>query len=194
MKKFLVFGIEILTIGIAVSASTLTVKQGDFSVTNPTDLRSPMVIETVFAPAVDTSLWTKKDGKKPSAWEKGAWFTVSEYHDLGKFTCDGLLLQRDYSRRRNAWDSALEMRVLEHGNQTEVDLHVTVRSPNYIHDKLVTLNFEVLSGNVQWTTSVTVKVKEGSENDDSAKMVLSSAALKTNPAPTLRITMTTMDY
>src|SRR5262245_38955646 len=64
-----------------------------------TDFHSPMVVNTVLA-AADKNYWHTKD-----------WFSVQEYKDLGKFTCDGVSLRSDYKPKKNTWNSGLETAV-----------------------------------------------------------------------------------
>ena len=80
---------------LAVVSLAQTVKQGDPTApaADPNEFHSPMVIETVFAPA-DPSLWKNEEWtpQKPKPWKRGT-FTVPEYHDLGKYSCDGLFFE-----------------------------------------------------------------------------------------------------
>jgi hypothetical protein len=185
------FQVGVAVISIPGFLYSQTVSQG---VANPNQLRSPMVVDTVFAPALDSAVWIKANGKKPAKWNKGDWFTVPEYHDLGNYTCDGVSLRRDYQQRRNTWDSGLEMRMVERNDQTDVTIRVTVTNPKYVHDKMMTLTFEVLEGTTSIKASAAFKVEEEEEGDEKVKIRIPTAALITHPAPTLRITITTMDY
>src|SRR5262245_63879596 len=71
-----------------------TARQGDPNAARTaTEYHSPMILDTVF-PATDSSLWGK-----------GEWFTVDEYHELGRFTCDGVSLKSHYLPSDEHWDS-----------------------------------------------------------------------------------------
>ena len=89
--------IVVLFLGFCLAgvSAAQTVKQGDPNapVADPTEFHSPMVIETVFAPA-DPSLWKSDEWTptKPKPWRSGE-FTTAEYYDLGKYSCDGLSIR-----------------------------------------------------------------------------------------------------
>ena len=65
--------------------------------------QSPMILETIFAPA-DQSLWVSDEWtpSKPKPWKSGD-FTTPEYYALGKFSCDGILLQN--GNRHGPWST-----------------------------------------------------------------------------------------
>lgn len=192
-----------LVLGTLVNAQIAT--QGDARTrADPTEFHSPMVLSTVFA-AADPSLWvsdawTPEDHK---SWRKGA-FTTPEYHDLGKFTCDGLSLRGDYNNRKNTWESGLSMEVHKlAGQRVEVRIRATVTNPGHghnVHDKVATLVLDVLNGEESVaSTTMAIKVSASwvgkvEDNDREARLVLAADNLKTNPVTRLRITMSTRDY
>ena len=107
----------------ALSAVAQTVKQGTEADLEPTAFKSPMIVETVFA-AADRSLW------------KQGWFTIPEYLELRKYSCDGVFLRGD-SDRRIGWDPpiAMKARNLPDGN-VEVRFDLKVNNPKLNHDKV----------------------------------------------------------
>src|SRR6266581_3966358 len=71
----------VLSIGAAVCAVTAqTARQGEAG--ERTGFASPMVLESVFAPAM------------PSHAKDEPWFSIDEYHDLGKYSCDGVFIRK----------------------------------------------------------------------------------------------------
>jgi len=160
-----------------------------------------MVIETIFAPA-DPSRWVSDEWtpQDPKRWKKGA-FTCPEYHDLGKFFCDGVPIRMDYSKRKVTWASGLSMELRQlGGGKAEVLIEATIENSGFIHDKIVTLRLEVVNGDeAVGATTITIKSSTSwkhSTNNDSgkAKLVLATESLKKDPITKLRITMTTKDY
>ncbi len=178
-----------------------TVKQGDPTAraADPTVFTSPMVIETVFAPA-DRSLWKSDEWtpQDPKPWKRGP-FTIPEYHDLGKYSCDGLFFRSAAEGR--SWESGLVMKVNPvAGGNLRVDIDAFVFNPGHVHDKMVTLFLEVMNGNeVAATTTITIKAAKSwrgkpEEHDGEGRLVLAAGALRTKPMTMLRITMTAVDY
>ncbi|MEX1243680.1 MAG: hypothetical protein WEB59_00630 [Thermoanaerobaculia bacterium] len=175
------------------------VKQGDPNAVTSTDFHSPMVMTTVFAPA-DKSLWVSDEWRpaNPKPWKNGD-FTTVEYYGLGKYSCDGLLF-RD-GNRNGTWNSGLTMSVSNKvGGKVMVEMTAHVTNPGPVHDKFVTLLFEVTNGDqVVASTTITIKVKQNwrtkmEENGEEGVIALSADALKSDPITKLRITMTTKDY
>jgi hypothetical protein len=183
--------VEALVTSVILSVTVLgqTAKQGDASQI-PRCFHSPMVLETVFA-AADRTLWTKKDRH-----ESGRdWFTVPEYHALGRFTCDGVSL-RDPTKN-GEWRPGLFLsaRDLPDGN-VDVGIFVKVRNPGANSDKLVKLSFEVLNGDevVASATMEPINVEDNARGDDGeVRLTVPAAALRIEPMTKLRITMTTRD-
>jgi hypothetical protein len=179
-----------LIVSLAALSSTVsiaqTAHQGDpNSGIGSTDFHSPMVLDTIFAPA-DRALW-----------DKGGWFTVKEYQELGRFTCDGVSLRSDYDRRKGTWDAGLEMAVkpLDDG-KVRVKIRAIVYNPKHNHDKRVSLYFEIQNGDQRVETATMPPIKAEDKNDDfdgEVSVVVSADALKTDPMTRLRITMTTVD-
>jgi hypothetical protein len=176
-----------------------TVKQGDAKdVVDPNEFHSPMVIETVFAPA-DPALWRDENWTpgKPKPWGRGE-FTTAEYYDLGKYTCDGLSIHD--GNRDGTWYSGLVMEVKNKGGDVHVTIKAQVTNPGHIHDKFVTLLFEVINGDdVVGKTTIGLKVKQNwrakkEVTDKESTLVLPASALRKDPLTKLRITMTTQDY
>jgi hypothetical protein len=187
----------LLSLGVCTALGQ-TVKQGGTGVADPNEFTSPMVIETVFAPA-DQTRWVSDDWtpEDPLRWKHGA-FTVPEYHALGRFYCDGIPIRRNYRKRRGTWDSGLSMKVTPvGGGKEEVTVYATIENSGLIHDKIVTLLLEVLSGEERLAVAKVVIQSstswKHSTSDDGGKatMVLASDRLKDTK---LRITMTTKDY
>ena len=192
----------LLGLALTIPAHGQTVRQGDATARpDPNEFHSPMVIDTIFAPA-DPSRWVSDEWtpQNPKRWKKGA-FTLPEYHDLGKFFCDGVPIRQNYSKRKGTWDSGLSMKLRQLGNgKAEVLIQAAVENSGLIHDKIVTLRLEVLNGDEPvGATTITIKSSTSwkhSTNDDDgkAKLVLGTESLKKDPITKLRITMTTKDY
>lgn len=192
----------LLGLALTIPALGQTVRQGDATATpDPNEFHSPMVIETIFAPA-DPSRWVSDEWtlQNPKRWRKGA-FTLPEYHDLGKFFCDGVPIRMNFSKRQGMWDSGLSMKLRQLGSgKAEVLIRASVENSGLIHDKIVTLRLEVVNGDeVVGTTTITIRSSTSwkhSTNDDSgeAKLVLATESLRKDPITKLRITMTTKDY
>jgi hypothetical protein len=184
----------ITSVIFSASAFGQTVKQGD-SRQDPTVFHSPMVLETVFA-ASDRSLWEKTDNKYGGRY----WFTVPEYHELGKYTCDGISLTdpTDRSKRtyEGQWDNSLFMsvRTLSDGN-VDLGIRVKVTNPKNNHDKLVDLFFEIMKGDDVSASALMkqLRIEEKSYGDD-GKLTMVLPASTVLSATKLRITMTTRDY
>lgn len=175
-----------LFVAAGAAAWAQTARQGDPN--KPvarTQFSSPMVLETVFA-AADRSLWGK-----------GRWFTIEEYHELGRFTCDGVSLRNDYSVRKGTWDSGLWMAVKPVDDSgVRVKIRAIVHNPRHNHDKLVNLVFEVLNGDrVERTVEMPpIPVEDNTDEvDKEVGFILPVAVLRTDPMTRLRITMTTKD-
>lgn len=159
---------------------------------NPNARHSPWVVETAFAPA-DPRLWVDEHWtpSEPKPWNKGA-FTTVEYHDLGKYSCDGLFL-RD-NDRNGEWSSGLILKKKIKGDETQVEIEAHVTNPKTVHDKLVTLSFEVINGEtVVGKATIRIKVGQDDESSKTAKLVLASSSLVYSPITKLRITMMTQD-
>ena len=168
------------------NAAAQTARQGDPNTrAASTEFHSPMILETVFAPA------------ERSLWGKGGWFTVKEYFELGRFTCDGVSLRNDYSLRKGTWDTGLQMRAMKvDEGRVRVEIRAIVHNPRHNHDKLVNLFFEILNSDtlIESVRMPPIKVEDNTDEvDNEIAVVLPIDALKTDPMTTLRITMTTVD-
>ena len=146
-----------------------------------------MILETVFA-AADRAVWQKP----------GEWFSVDEYHDLGKFTCDGVALRSKPIDRKGKWRSGLAMaaRSLSE-DRVEVRIRATAYNPRGNHDKLVRLHFEVLNGEDVLTAGTMAPIRcpdSRDPEDGELTLVLPAASLRLKPVTRLRITMATEDY
>jgi hypothetical protein len=156
---------------------------------------SPMILEAAFAPA-DRSLWVAEDWtpERPQFWKSG-YFTTVEYHSLGKVSCDGLYLRN--GNRNGSYYAGLEIeKVKAVGSDTRVWLKAYVTNPGNVHDKLVSLLFEVVNrGTVVASASTMIKAKTkwghmDSYDSDDVKLLVPSSKLA---GSRLRITMTTQD-
>ncbi len=95
---------------------------------------SPMVLTATFAP------------RDRSLWRKGEWFTLDEYRDLSRFTCDGVLLRGNVNYKSKIIDPGLEFAVTERPDGILVKARVSVWNPPRNHDKSVTVVLEVMAG------------------------------------------------
>lgn len=161
----------------------------------PTVFHSPMILETVFA-ASNRSLWIKKENKDGGRY----WFTDPEYHDLGKYTCDGISLTdpTDRSKRtyEGQWDSGLFMSARELPDGTvDLGIRVKVTNPKNNHDKLVDLAFEIMKGDevLASASMKQIKIEEKSYGDD-GKLTMLLPVSAVLSATKLRITMTVQNY
>ena len=185
----------------AAALTAQTAKQGDAAALPIEDFHSPMVIEAAFAPA-DQSLWVRDDwspeNKKP--WKTGR-FTIPEYHGIGRFTCDGLSIRDDYSKRSKTWRSGLRMSTepLSDG-RVKVHVNVVISNPGEVHDKIVSVLLEVLNGEEKIASgSVQIRVTgrwthKAIEKDESAELIVPVDSLRRDPITKLRITMSTKDF
>lgn len=165
-----------------VARAQTAVQGGDPSVEAVrTEFHSPMVLNTVLA-AADKTLW-----------QPGHWFSVQEYHDLGKFTCDGVSLRRGYKAKRETWEPGLQTAVDQvDAEHVRVRFKVSVHNPEDNHDKVVSVLFEVVSGNTVLKSAAIPKIKVEEDSSDAQKdvsMILATHDLESDPRPTLRITM-----
>jgi hypothetical protein len=126
-----------LFIVAAFAARTAAPLPQQVATTTPTvqtAFRSPMILTAKFAPS-DRSLW-----------RKGEWFSLDEYRDLSKFTCDGVLLRGNMDSKSKIMDPGLEFAVTERPDGILVKARVSVWNPPRNHDKSVTVVLEVLAG------------------------------------------------
>jgi len=185
LRVFFTIGWILLTGGQgSAHVSWQTARQGDPAQypADPNAYRSPMVLDTIFA-AGDRSLW--KDGK---------WFTLHEWWELGRFTCDGVGL-RGGNDRKKKWDEGLEMRVHDlPGGNLEVRMRVGVRNPRNNHDKIVSVFLEVLNGeDLVASDSLRIQAEDdGDVHDAKLKWTIPTSSLR--PTTKLRITMKTENY
>ena len=150
-----------------------------------TDRPSPMVLETVFA-AADESLW---DGP--------GWFSLPEYHDLGRDTCDGVALRARYDKRSGTWDPGLEMSAHRgRDGQIEVKVRVIVNNRRHNHDKKVRVDLEVLDGDRTIRNGTIGPFEAEDDGDDVTRhttLVFPDGVLRTDPMTRLRIVMSATD-
>lgn len=197
MRRYLV---AISGIFLAALAAAQTARQGtpEEVPDAANSFHSPMILETSFAPA-DRSLWVS-DEWTPSdrrPWKSGT-FTTAEYYALGKFSCDGLFFRN--GNRHGPWNTGLLMKVKPKGATTEVTMIAEVTNPGNVHDKTVTLLFEVLNGE-EIVKTATIKIKANrnwrgkmQDYDGETTFTVPTAALTKDPVTKMRITMTTQDY
>ena len=163
------------------SAIAQEVRQGTFGAAGSTQFKSPMVLTVPFA-ATDSSIWGR-----------GGWWVIDEYKKIGKFTCDGVSIRRDYSNRKQNWVPGLELSVRTKGpDLVQVKARVSIYNPEHNHDKAVTVLLEVLDGDqvVQTATVGPILAKDnGGEEDERASMLVPTELLRKQPSPTLRLTV-----
>jgi len=173
----------VLSIGAAVCAVTAqTARQGEAG--ERTGFASPMVLESVFAPAM------------PSHAKDEPWFSIDEYHDLGKYSCDGVFIRKGFDRHENTWEPGLEMAVRDlKDGRLEVKAKATVDNPRKNHDKKIVIVLEVLNGSdvVGKAQIGPIKCEEGDESSKQATLVLARETLRSDPVTRMRLTMTTED-
>ena len=180
------FGLLLAAIGSFSSSDALDVKQGAYGASESSVFSSPMIITTAFA-AADRSLWGNGD-----------WFSVDDYKDLGRFTCEGVSIRREYSHRRQTWDSGLELaaRVKSPG-VVQVRARVSVYNPKDNHDKVVTVLLEIMDGDqvLKSATVGPVKIEDnGGEEDERVALLVPMELLEKQPSPTLRLTVVAKNY
>lgn len=148
------------------------------------EFKSPMILETDFA-AGDRANWPVG---------KPAWFTLKEWWELGKYSCDGVFFRGDRDRH-TGWDPSIQMRLrdLPPGN-VEVQIEVAVQNPKNNHDKIVSMKLEAVNGeDVIKSEIVQLKAPDNGEGQQAqVKWTMPAASLL--PTTKMRITMTTKDY
>src|SRR6266508_427777 len=85
--------------------------------------------------------------------------SLPEYHELGKFFCDGVPIRQNSSRRKGTWDSGLSTKLRQLGSgEAEVSVEATIENSGLIHDKIVTLRQEVVNGDeAGGATTITIR-------------------------------------
>lgn len=174
-------GVLLAVIGTLSSVDALDVKQGMFGGAESSVFNSPMIITTALA-ATDRSLWGDGD-----------WFAVDDYKNLGRFTCEGVSIRRDYDRRQQTWDSGLELaaRVKSPG-VVQLKARVSIYNPKHNQDKAVTVLFEIMDGDQVLKTATVGPIKvedDGGEDDERVALLFPIGLLDKQPAPTLRLTV-----
>jgi len=146
---------------------------------------SPMVIDTRFVVT-----WR---GKKDT-------YDVPEYHDLGKFTCDGVSLRSYNDSRRGIWKRGLTIVAdrLKPNEPVKLKMYVAIHNPKHNHDKSVTVIFEIREGDQTVQTGMIgpLGVEEhGDMQETSGEVAFTVPAdlLSKQPAPTLRLTVMAKD-
>jgi hypothetical protein len=140
-----------------------------------------MVIETRLA-ASDRSLW-----------RGAAWFSIDEYRELGKYSCEGVSLRRSYDAQTGTWQPGFELTVIPRGDKkVEITFRATAMNPQGNDDKGVTIVIELLDGarRVIKKEVMTTFVTVGTEAEAEGTLVVSPAFLESVPPPTLRLTVT----
>jgi hypothetical protein len=150
-----------------------------------TSYESPMTLETVFA-AADPSLWDPSQGHQP-----GDWFSVEEYQDLGRYSCDGVFLRHKYNRRQESWQPGLAMSVTQaQDGKLKINVRAVVDNPEDNHDRQVETRFEVIrSGKVIASRTVKKAIEEGDEKSFIAPFDLAASDLTRDPMTILRLTL-----
>ena len=150
-----------------------------------TSYESPMSLETVFA-AADPSLWDPSQGHQP-----GAWFSVEDYKDLGRYSCDGVFLRHKYNRRQETWQPGLAMSVTQAPyGKLKISVRAVVDNPDDNRDRLVEAQFEVIqSGKVIASRTVKKSIEEGNEKTLTAPFDLTASDLTRDPMTKLRVTL-----
>ncbi len=176
----------ILTLA-STSGAQVVAKQGSEAST-PVDanaFHSPMVLETDFA-AGDRVKWP--------AGSSGSWFTLHEWWELGKFSCDGVFFRSDLDRKKQ-WDPGIRMRVKDlPGGQVQVEMEVAVQNPKHNHDKMVSVRLDAVNGEESVKSEI-VQFKAPDNGEGQQEQVTwSLPAASLQPTTRLRITMTTKDY
>ena len=134
---------------------------------DPREVRSPMVLSTVFLPA-DRSLW------------KTEWITGQAYVDLGAFHCENVSI------------SALRMRPKRAASDRVLVEIETSLSNRRGHDKEVAVRYDILNGEeeVAHVGFGPLQVDETDTKTRSVSVEVPESALKTDPMTALRITVT----
>jgi hypothetical protein len=170
--------------------STPTVQQAQQGVASApvggTSFNSPMVLTASLA-AVDRSLWGKGD-----------WFSIEEYRELGKFTCDGVSLRRpDVGLIKKPWKSGLELAArLKDAGTVEVRVRLNVYNPAANHDKSVTVVIELLDGAVMlqsWTVGPLKVEDKGTGVKGYTALLVPLDRLIRQPFLSLRLTVMARD-
>jgi hypothetical protein len=150
-----------------------------------TAFTSPMILETEFA-AADKMLWGPPKGRLP-----GDWFTTDEYHDLGRFSCEGVYLRRHFNKKKGTWEPGLEMSVRDlGGGMIKVKVRAYADNPDDNKDRKVSILFELFNGNkLLASASDSSGVEEDDTQDLSVGFTLPAADLVTDPMTKLRMTV-----
>ena len=150
-----------------------------------TAFKSPMVLETVFA-AADRSLWDITKGHLP-----GAFFSVDEYMQIGRYNCEGVYLRHKYDKATKTWQPGLDMSAAETPDgKLNIQVRVHVDNPKKNHDRKIEALFEVLiGGKVVASSTVKRAIEEGDEKPMVAPLTLPPSDLVQDPMMKLRITL-----
>lgn len=172
-----------LSISSAAMAQTVTQGTEAQKQLGPTEFKSPMTVETTFA-AADRKLWGT--GKE---------FSVPEWWELGKYSCDGVYLRSD-SDRKTKWDPAIKMRVKDlRDGSIEVRLELGVMNPKHNRDRRVNLKVEAVTGEkVLAEDIVHIAAKDNGEGFQDSSIRWKVPLAEINAETKLRITMTTETY
>lgn len=141
----------------------------------------PLVVDTEFA-ALDRALWGK-----------GEWFSVPAYHALGEQAYDKVMIRRHQNDKAGTWDSGLEMSVaMKEEGTVLVKTRLTVLNPKGSHDKTVMVLVEVMQGTVTVRkANLKMDVESREEKSSQATFTLPTDLLTSQPALSLRLTLTT---
>ncbi len=185
-RSIVCFGLLLTAVGFLSPSAALDVKQGSFGAAESSEFTSPMILTTAFA-ATDRALWGN-----------GHWFAVDEYKKLGRFSCDGVSIRRDYNHRKQTWDPGLELAVrVKSRDLVQVKARVSIYNPKHNHDKAVTVLLEIMDGDqvLQAATVGPIKAADdGDEEDETASLMMPAELLSKQPSPTLRVTVVARNY
>jgi hypothetical protein len=125
--------------------------------------------------------------------------SIPEYHDLGKFTCDGVSIRLNNNTRKGTWEPGLRLRAeMAKDGHIDIDATVWMHNPKNNHDKRVTVILAIVDGQheLHSTTIGPFEVEDhgdwGEHKEHRRFSVPADVVLK-QPAPTLRITVITTD-
>lgn len=138
---------------------------------DPTEFRSPMVLDTVFL------------ASDPAKWKSGAWISGAEWAELGRYHCDNVSI------------GTLSARVKEQvkGNVT-FELRSTLTNRKG-HDKEVRVRYELLDHDqvIATTTLGPFQLDEEKSKTKTVLLAVPKLALTTDPMTPMRVTVSARD-
>lgn len=150
--------------------SQTTARQGKPEKDDPTEFRSPMVLETPFL-AADPLRWDDR------------WFSGKPYVDLRRYRCEGLSVDE------------LSLRAKRSGERVNVQVRVRILNPDGNHDKATRLRFDLHNGD-EAVASAQVgpfKVEEGDRVAKAVHLSIPASNLVRDPMTTVKITVSVQD-